>query len=52
MTEIKKEELYNIKGGAFNYTMLNAIARAASTIFTIGQAIGSAFRRATSNKYC
>ena len=52
MKEIEKKEMYNIKGGAFNYTMLNAIARAASTLFTVGQAIGSAVRRMTSNKYC
>ena len=40
MQEIKREELYKINGGAINYTMLNAIARAATAIFTIGQAIG------------
>ena len=52
MTEIKQTELYNINGGAINYTMLKAIARAASTLYTIGQAIGSAVRRMISNKYC
>ena len=52
MKKINKKEMYSIKGGAFNYTMLNAIARVASTMFTIGQAIGSAVRRMTSNKYC
>ena len=52
MITLENKELYTIRGGAFNYTMLNAIARAASTIFSIGQAIGSAVRRATSKRYC
>ena len=52
MLTLDKNELYVVQGGAFNYTMINAIARAASTIFTIGQAIGSAVRRATSRRYC
>ena len=52
MQEIKREELYNINGGAINYAMINAIARAATALFTVGQAIGSAVRRLTSNKYC
>ena len=52
MVTLENDELYSVEGDAFNYTMLNAIARAASTIFTIGQAIGSAVRRATSRRYC
>ena len=52
MTTLENKELYNVKGGAINYTMLSAIARVASTIFSIGQAVGSAVRRATSKRYC
>ena len=52
MQTLQNNELYSIKGGAFNYTMLNAIARIASTMYSIGQAVGSAVRRITSKKYC
>ena len=52
MITLENKELYSIKGGAINYTMLNTIARIASTIFSIGQAVGSAVRRATSRRYC
>ena len=52
MTRLDKIELYSIKGGAFNYGTINAIARIASTLFSIGQALGSAVRRATTKRYC
>lgn len=52
MNKIEKKQMYEVKGGAVNYALLNAIARAASAIFTVGQAIGSAVRRMTSKNYC
>ena len=52
MKNITKEEMYKIKGGGLNYAMINAIARAATAIFSFGQAIGSSVRRLTSKNYC
>ena len=53
MNELKKEEMEKIKGGAgVTATMLNAVIRTVSTMFTMGQAIGSAIRRAVRGSYC
>ena len=53
MKELQKNEMSEVKGGAgFNSTMLNAIARAVSVIFSIGQSVGSALRRITGQNYC
>ena len=53
MKKLKKEEMKKIKGGAgMTPTLLNALARAVSTMFTIGQAVGSAVRRAVRGSYC
>lgn len=54
MKKLRKEELFKIKGGAAGFTsaMLNALMRTISGMFTIGQAVGSAIRRATSKRYC
>ena len=42
-----------VKGGAgVTATMLNAVIRTVSTMFTMGQAIGSAIRRAVRGSYC
>lgn len=52
MKNLDKQELINVKGGSLNSTMLNAIARTVSTIFSIGQAVGSAIRRVWTKNYC
>ena len=53
MNKLGKEELKKINGGAgMTAAMLNAMIRAVSTMFTVGQAIGSAIRRATGRNYC
>ena len=45
--------VFGIKGGAsLTSSMLNAIVRTVSTMFSIGQAVGSAIRRAVSKNYC
>lgn len=50
---LKKEEMFKIKGGAgLTSAMLNALMRTVSVMFTIGQAVGSAIRRATGKNYC
>ena len=53
MRSITKEEMRQIKGGAgVTAAMINAVIRTVSTMFTIGQAIGSAVRRAVRGSYC
>lgn len=54
MEQLKTKEMINITGGAagFSSAMLNAMMRTVSVMFSIGQAVGSAIRRATAGKYC
>ena len=53
MRKLKNEEMRKIDGGAgVTAAMLNAIIRTVSTMFSVGQAIGSAIRRATGGNYC
>lgn len=53
MEQIKKEEMFKVKGGAgFSSAMLNALMRTVSVMFSIGQAVGSAIKRAVSGSYC
>ncbi len=51
MTELKKEEMLQIRGG-FSSALLNAVMRTVSVMFNIGQAVGSAIRRSVSGRYC
>lgn len=52
MKKIKDQELVNVIGGGVTSTMINAISKAINTIYNLGQAIGSAFRRAKTGKIC
>lgn len=53
MKKLKYEEMKKIKGGAgVTATMINAVIRTVSTMFAMGQAIGSAIRRAVRGSYC
>ena len=52
MEKLNSQELITVKGGALSSSMLNAIARTISTLFNVGQAVGSAIRRAMSRSYC
>ena len=53
MYKLDKKEMRRIKGGAnFSSAMLNAVMRAITGMFSIGQAVGSAIRRVTSKSYC
>ncbi len=47
-------ELYEIVGGAsvLSPTLINALARMASTTYDIGRALGSALRRLFTRKWC
>lgn len=53
MEQLKKEEMFLVRGGSgLTSAMLNAIMRTVSGMFTIGQAVGSAIRRAVNKNYC
>ncbi len=51
---LKETELYEIQGGgiSINATLINAFARAISTILDLGRTVGSAIRRIYSKNYC
>lgn len=53
MKQLKREEMILVRGGAgITSAMLNAIMRTVSGMFSIGQAVGSAIRRAVNGSYC
>lgn len=53
MKKLKPEEMQKIKGGTgMTAAMLNALIRTVSVMYTMGQAVGSAIRRAIGNSYC
>ena len=53
MKKLKKEEMTIIKGGAsLTSSMLNALIRTVSVMFSVGQAVGSAIRRTIGKNYC
>ena len=52
--KLEEKELYNINGGGItiNATLINAFARAISTVLDLGRTVGSAIRRLYSKNYC
>ncbi len=51
--KLKEQELYTISGGiAINATLINAFARAISTVLDLGRTVGSAIRRLYTKNYC
>ena len=54
MRDLGREELICVKGGAagFSSALLNAMMRTVSVMFSVGQAVGSAIRRAINGNYC
>ena len=52
--ELNNYELVNIYGGsgAISATMINAIARGITVVYSLGRALGSAIRYAFGKKYC
>lgn len=53
MERLKKEEMFLVKGGtSLTSAMLNALMRTVSVMFSVGQAVGSAIRRAVNKNYC
>lgn len=52
MEKLNDQQLIKVQGGAFSSTILNSISKAVSTIFSLGQAVGSALRRIKTRNYC
>ena len=52
MKQLTKEEMKQIKAGAINGTLLNAILRGANIFIDVGRCFGSAIRRITSRNLC
>ncbi len=52
MKEISIEKQKSIEGGTSSTTTINAIVKAISALFTLGQALGNVIRRATTDSYC
>lgn len=48
----KTEELVNVQGGAIASSVINSINKMVSTIFSLGQSLGSALRRTYTKRYC
>lgn len=48
----KVEELASIQGGAIASSVINSINKMVSTLFSLGQAFGSALRRTYTKRYC
>lgn len=52
MKKLNKEEMKQVQGGVSYTSAINAVIKAITTLFSVGQAVGSAIRRATSSNYC
>lgn len=52
MINLNKNELIKIEGGALSAAFMNSLSRAVSTLFNLGQIVGSTIRRLISKKYC
>ncbi len=52
--QLNEQQMYGIQGGgiSINATLINAFARAISTILDLGRTVGSAIRRIYSKNYC
>ncbi len=49
---LSKYELNETIGGAVSATLINSLARLATTFITIGQMLGSALKMSVSKNYC
>lgn len=52
MKVVNNVEMVKINGGGLSSQFLNAITKAASTIYGFGQGVGSTIRRLVSGQYC
>lgn len=52
MKKLEEKQMKQIKAGALNGTLLNAILRGANIFIDVGRCFGSALRRFTSGNLC
>ena len=52
MKELNKQEPIKIEGGAISGTLINAFMRSINTLLDLGRSLGTAIRRASSNRVC
>ena len=53
MKKLKYNEMKSIKGGSTSYvSALNTVLKAISTLFSLGQALGSAIARSKNGNQC
>ena len=53
MKKINDKEMERIKGGSISYiTALNTVLKSISTLFSLGQALGSAIARSRNGNTC
>jgi len=53
MKKLKHDEMKNINGGSVSYvSALNTVLKAIGTLFSLGQALGSAIARSRSGNQC
>lgn len=53
MEKMEKDELYNMEGGtSVSGTLINAFTNVIEFLFNMGQHLGSAIRRISSDKMC
>ncbi|MFA6327684.1 MAG: hypothetical protein WCX15_02280 [Bacilli bacterium] len=52
MRTLTEQELLMINGGSITSSFINAIARGIKSIYDLGRAFGSSFRRFQFNKLC
>lgn len=53
INQVSNEKLKGIKGGAaISSSVLNALMRTVSVMFSLGQAVGTAIRRVAGKNYC
>ena len=50
--ELTNKEMYDISGGGITSSMINAISKAATTVYGFGKSFGSSIRRIFSGSYC
>jgi hypothetical protein len=50
--KMQNEEMIQVIGGAITFSWINALSKAVSTIYELGERTGSTIRRIVTGKYC
>lgn len=52
MKNLNHDEMLKVTGGAITYSLINAVTKAVTFVYNLGQAVGSAIRRVSGDSYC